>query len=322
VLIVLEGVDGAGKTTLAQRMVAAAELRGYEAEIWHRGVPVRHPLQEYELDLELDYGGNTERRLIVCDRWHLGQIVYGELYRNDLKDSNLGTTWHVDALLQAYGAMQLVVSPPLDIVKSRLEQRGEDYLQPEHVGYVHQRYEELADFFGKSITTIRDAELSDSDLNVLMLRAVCRSAASERLRPFGTYVGPRDPELLLLGDAHANGPMMKDAPPHRAAFVPYGHTSGRWLCDSIVSSPLAFQRVGIANAAQEDVAALLDVLGQPKVVAMGQVADQRVTDLGIDHGAVPHPQYMRRFFNSYKIQYTKAIAKAADNNEKVQPWLI
>lgn len=315
-LVILEGVDGAGKTTLAQRMCSEAEQRGYEAEVWHRGVPVRHPLEEYELDLEQDYEHRV-KRLVVCDRWHLGQIVYGELYRNDLKDSSLGTAWHVDALLQSMGALQFVISPPVEIVKSRLRERGEDYLQPEHVEHVHERYEELAEFFP---AIFLQRELNEID--VVLKIAESRMQEAEALRAFPTYVGPRHPELLLLGEAQGFGPLSNKLPPHRAAFVPYGGTSGRWLCDAIVSSPLGFRRVGLANAGQEDVAGLVETLGHPRVVAMGNVSDQIVTDLDIDHGTVPHPQYMRRFFSSYSIQFTKAIAQAAETNTRVQPWLI
>jgi thymidylate kinase len=321
-ILVLEGVDGAGKTTLTQKFVEEAERRRWEVEVWHRGVPERHPLEEYELDLEQDYAHNRTKRLIVCDRWHLGQVVYGELYRDDAKNSSLGTTWHVDAFLQSLGAVQLILSPPLDLVRKRLAERGEDYLRPEHVEHVHRRYEELGrTTFRRSIEILRDP-LTSNDVHLICEVMQCRSERAEALREFPTYVGPRHPDLLLLGEAQGTGPLSAKLPNHRAAFVPYGGTSGRWLCDTIIDSELSQTRIGIANAGSEDVQKLVGILGHPQVVTMGNVADQIVTNLGVEHGSVPHPQYMRRFFNSYAAKYAEAIGLAATKNERVQPWLI
>jgi thymidylate kinase len=335
-LIVLEGIDGGGKTSLAENLVKEAELRGWEGEVWHRGVPTRHPLEEYELDLEDDYPRSAEdrrRRLIVCDRWHLGQLVYGPLYRKDLKDFNLGCAWHVDALLQSLGAVQLILSPPLDVALERSFKRGEDYLQREHFEYVHRAYESMVydhghgaewdvghGIFHRSWKILREPP-DDHDVTTLLDTAMCRSDRANALWPFSTYIGPRSPDLLLLGDRHGEGPrgLRPDAVHHRAAFVPYGGTSGRWLTECIVQSSLSTRRVGIANSNQEDVEALWHTLDRPTVVALGAQAEEALLDTAIPHGLVPHPQYMRRFHHHLKKEYVQAILAASISNGKVSP---
>jgi thymidylate kinase len=309
-LIMLEGCDGAGKTTLANRLVEYAQGRGFTAELWHRGVPERHPLEEYEYDLE--QADPAIDHLIVMDRWHLGQLVYGGLYR----DENLlgmGGAWHVDALLKRYGAVQLIVSPPLDEIRRRLGVRGEDYLKAEHVEHVWKSYQELAERF--DIPTL-ECDVDDDDLRVLVDTAHSRAARNEPLRAFSTYVGSRFPEILLVGEKH--GPTKEERAPHRAAFVPYPSTSGKWLCDAIAGQQvLGTNRIGLVNALQDNVADLVDVLGQPKVVALGNAAAQECDRLGLLFGQLPHPQYMRRFQNRNAETYAAWIPVAADEQRKV-----
>lgn len=66
-LIIVEGADGVGKTTFAHKL--AAELN---CDVWHKGPPTADPITEYEMPL-VDY---TPEQNVVCDRWHLGEVVY------------------------------------------------------------------------------------------------------------------------------------------------------------------------------------------------------------------------------------------------------
>jgi GTPase SAR1 family protein len=309
-IILLEGCDGAGKTTLAERLVEYTRGRGNTAELIHRGVPERHPLEEYEYDLEqLDPAAN---HLLVMDRWHLGQLVYGGLYRDE-NLLGLGGAWHVDALLKRYGALQFIVAPPLGEIRRRLGVRGEDYLKAEHVEHVWRTYMDLGHRFDIPILT---DDLDDEDLRVMVDTAFSRAARNEPLRAFSTYVGPRFPEILLVGEKH--GPTKKGRAPHRAAFVPYPSTSGKWLCDAIVSQQvLGTNRIGLVNALQDDIANLVDVLGQPKIVALGNAAAAECDRLDLSFGQLPHPQYMRRFQNGSVETYAAWIPVAADEQRKV-----
>lgn len=137
-MIIIEGVDGSGKSTLAEKLAKASPL---PVRMEHRGVPEKKIEDEYLAPLLKV--GNDE--LVIADRWHVGETIYGPLYRGHselLNRPNLNRV--IEGVLDDIGTVRVILSPPLRTVKSRLKKRGEDYLQPEHVKLVHNQYETFA----------------------------------------------------------------------------------------------------------------------------------------------------------------------------------
>lgn len=137
-IIIIEGVDGSGKSTLAQKLADASPL---PVRMEHRGVPEKKIEDEYLAPL-LKVGRDE---LVIADRWHVGETIYGPLYRghSELLARPLLNKL-IESTLDDIGAVRVILSPSLRTVKSRLDFRGEDYLQPEHVKWVHDQYAEFA----------------------------------------------------------------------------------------------------------------------------------------------------------------------------------
>jgi thymidylate kinase len=116
-LVICEGTDGSGKTTLANTL--AIMTRG---KYLHAGPPKRHPLVEYTEPLS-SYAPGTGQDLI-CDRWHVGELVYGPLYRG-----RSGLTHNqfraVEDLLREKGALLVLCDEPIGVLVERLTARGE-----------------------------------------------------------------------------------------------------------------------------------------------------------------------------------------------------
>ena len=134
-IIILEGIDGSGKSTLAQRI---AEKSPLPVRMEHRG-PIKDTVQaEYVNPLfEVD-----EKELFIADRWHVGEMIYGPLYRG--KTMVAQYVGAIESILDWFGAVRIVMSPPIEVVRQRLQDRGEDYLKPEDVEHVHKAYEDFA----------------------------------------------------------------------------------------------------------------------------------------------------------------------------------
>ena len=136
-LIVLEGPDGAGKTTLAKALMAGfySKWSARTFKVEHRG-PLRlnvDPVDEYTLP---DYDPTDKTNLVVCDRWHLSEAVYGPIYRGA---SRVDLAFH-EKWLDDRGALKLYVTAPLQTLTARVSKRGDDYIEVGHLADITWRF--------------------------------------------------------------------------------------------------------------------------------------------------------------------------------------
>ena len=114
-LIILEGVDGTGKTTLARKLY---DQYGYR--ILKRNAPNGHPLVEYTASIEAANGAN-----VVCDRWHLGEAVYS-VTRRDGQTKMTGAIFEaIEEYLLDKGALLVLCVADQYANDCVLEARGE-----------------------------------------------------------------------------------------------------------------------------------------------------------------------------------------------------
>jgi broad-specificity NMP kinase len=119
-LVILDGTDGAGKTTLAE----AISDRVGGATIVHRSskYTTPHMLIEYSAPLA-DYEPGAGRHMVL-DRWHLSERVYGDLHRGGCRLSPVH--WAaVDSLLDSLGAVVVIAHAPVPTLAARALARGE-----------------------------------------------------------------------------------------------------------------------------------------------------------------------------------------------------
>lgn len=302
--IIIEGCDGVGKSTLVN------ELRrhfrwSHNVLVLHRGPPQVHPFIEYETALDVLYDAEPNR-MVICDRWHWGELIYGPLYRGK---TLLGTpgAWHIDMWLAARGGMVAVIDADHDVVRGRLQRRGETYLRDEDVPHVLESYRNLVRHRPPVPTVLTN---NDDALGDVL------SVATTDIRPHPSYVGPPRPKRLLVGDRRHN----LTESTHRAAFVPYPGTSGRYLLQSLPAH--MWSTTGLINSDPREVQDLKrewNSLGRPHCVALGVSAHHTLTSYEIPHGVVPHPQYVRRFHHLAQAEYGRLITNTGlENNLK---WL-
>jgi thymidylate kinase len=128
-LIIVEGPDGAGKSTLVKRLMDAvlAHSPDEKLDILHAGPPTKHPFDEYETPLQ-DYQPGTQRT-VICDRWHLGEAVYPNVLGRHTRWSH-AVSQHIETFLCNLGAIVIYMEPPLPLLIARLTARGDDLIAP------------------------------------------------------------------------------------------------------------------------------------------------------------------------------------------------
>lgn len=310
----IEGCDGTGKTHLAEALRDELESRFGATTLIHKGPPEKSVLEEYATDVE-----GREAENLVFDRWHLGTAVYAPLYRGTGPYGELGVAgfrW-VEKFLQARGAVFYHADQPYDVVKQRLEARGEDYLQSHHVEGVLERFREVANLSCLTAPPFK-MPLTFDEVPKLVQNIVNDATENARdhapLRAFSSYVGGCAPAVLLVGERRGGKPPFVS----QACFMAVPNRSGAYLWESLPDP--YWKGVGAANAYEDDIRALCETLGRPPVVALGAMASRKLSEVGVPHATVPHPQKVKRFFNGRQQTYGELIAAVTGTEENRLTW--
>lgn len=286
-------------------MADALNLNG-QVTVLHKGPMTSDAITEYEAPLE-DYVPDGEQH-IICDRWDVGELVYGPILRGKVRTSEAERR-HIDMFLAKRGAIVVIAHAPQDLVAERLQTRGDDLVDVSMLQAIIDGY--AMTWAGQAwhrpcydAILVGDDDQDADTIRDMLTVAYQAELLAAGLHEFTTYVGPVRPAYLLLGERR-NERMGQGM---RSAFVPKSGTSGAYLLDAIPVD--VFKRMGLANACEEDLTRLWPALGEPYVVALGREAKQRCLEAEILHGAVPHPQYIRRFHNARQAEYGSAIREA------------
>jgi thymidylate kinase len=316
-LIIVEGIDGVGKTTLVERL--ATFLRNYAGEkvdVWHAGPPKsKEALEEYELPLQKYRPGAG--RTIICDRWHLGELIYGPLLRSHCLLSS-ARRYHLEKFLETKGALMVHLTASPDEIRSRRKDRDneDDLLEDKDIEKVLNWYfDETFESMVHTIELIIEGELRDEHVTYIAGSAANHEVEALSTRDIPTYIGIPDPEILLLGERrNQNQDDRWDS-----AFVPLPGSSGEYLLHNLTEDVRML--CGIANAAEvTNLHHTWETLGFPSVVTLGTVADKICREVGISHGSVPHPQWVRRFAYHHGQTYGHLIRRAAKFQEELLSW--
>ena len=324
-LICIEGPDLAGKSTLAatlrDRWTEYHRRLGLEPEITvlHKGPPLPNadPFTEYEtalddpelLDLIL-----SPINLLILDRWHAGEGAYGPLLRGISRLTAEGLL-HVELSLAALNAYHVVCLPPLEVLRTRYAERGDDLISADYLPLLHAWYTTYA---RDNDLIVYDGQKELDELPSWLLAPMANDvivANHVQISGAHTYIGELAPAVLLVGDERGPGGRQPRNDLHRPFTPVYSYDSSTWLLTAIRAADL-HARVGIINSLEPgvDLARLHDDLGQPTTLALGNLASGRLTAAGIPHEKVSHPMYAKRFkhhdFTGYVDQIRKAVALA------------
>ena len=164
-VVILEGVDGSGKSTFADK-IAALVPHDYEVIREHKG-PLTGPVwDEYVTPLM----NIRDDQFLIADRWHVGEMIYGPLYRGK-SEVTPAEERLIELLLARMGAVRIIMQPGLSTVRKRLGDRGEDFLLAENVKQVHDFYGKYAEKHDWDIVSKGSKQLAQAAVDVAIAHA-------------------------------------------------------------------------------------------------------------------------------------------------------
>ncbi len=104
-IIVIEGCDGSGKTTMAKAMEKQFRSEGFKVVYHHASIRrwcLRHHLAKLRYALR-DYASHSSNTIHIFDRLWPSEAIYGSIYRNRTYDPLV--MWSIDFFLSQLGAV-------------------------------------------------------------------------------------------------------------------------------------------------------------------------------------------------------------------------
>jgi gluconate kinase len=335
--IIVEGTDASGKSSLLEEVIKQLNSRYTNQQInfYHKSAPTelsrRFVLNDYVTSVE-KY--NFSETIAVADRWHWGEIVYSTLKRPETGTGDgygllgkAGWRW-TELFLQSRGVAQFWLYQPLDVITSRLNARGDDYIKASELGQILDLYELAAANSAGLAGRLTPAADSFDTVPHLARHVINRAEAlqedAQQLVKFPEYIGTRYPRVLLVGDTR--NITKKYGEETILPFMPVDGNSGEFLLTALESDK--WKSMGIVNVndmSPERFKDLWCTLRRPPVVALGRLAERGVRRANIPeylYTVTSHPQHVRRFFNSKKEEYGQAITRLSTKKDKDDQWIL
>jgi len=297
-VIILEGPDGSGKTTLAREL----EKGGFKYE--HEG-PTPDNVNAFKYYLRTLLIALDQEQPVVFDRFHLGAWVYGPLLRNrvELTDDELTL---LDRLMLSRDVRLILCLPGLDRARRNwaFNRKNELFSDAEIFKKSYQKFASLKRrYINKKPRVV--------PWSWHVIHAFLTEFQELPALPAGV-VGSLKGRYLFIGEQAMTGypdlPFM--TPENSSGFLNRAlREAGFNERDLILANALNAE--GDSN--RELIYHLVSSLRPLKVIALGKVAYDLVRDVApmrlVRH--VPHPQYMKRFGGtSGFINYVKFLKEA------------
>jgi thymidylate kinase len=295
-IIILEGPDGAGKSTLALRLKQLVTANDGRAVIRHttKPFPGEDVFKTYLnniLGALIDVRNGTT---VIFDRFHLGELVYGSIIRGKSAFDMHGL--HIlDRIVNSSNATVTICLPSKDTcLRNWAARKGQEYVQEgDKLSQIWEAYANFAASNNDYLTYNYEVDPVELPDNFVPL-------------PIGV-IGSRTPKFLVVGEV-ANSTTI-DLP-----FVSISGSSqylNHLLFDAgFQESELAFVNArSIYGNGKFNLREIYEELGYVYPILLGRVAQAQWDEvIGSPRPlALPHPAYMKRFLSSERAAMVKRL---------------
>jgi hypothetical protein len=266
-LIILEGVDGAGKTYLKDQL---AHKHGIRTRMLQSGPLFKDPMIAYEWALR-EYDRRDLKTLWICDGWHVSEMVYGPLYHgHHLLTEPIAK--HIEMFLSSLGALKIIITESPAMIEDRLAERAqvERLVLPEHVGLVWDFFNEHAEVNNWRLVTSLQASPQR-----LIKQAKDLQIEAFKIASMKSYVGSLQPKFLVLSGSRS---WPVGLPSFYAALTPARSVPRN---HAIMQALLPYEDFGILSQDGDQIKEVWPVLGRPPVIATDPEAKAACVIAGI-----------------------------------------
>ena len=304
-LIILEGPDCGGKTTLMRELTQSHELLAVHNGPFPRLSSAQLPRFYVEAMMPMLHGYQS----MVFDRSWLSEPIYGLAFRNGTDRVGPANRRHLERIAMKHGGVVVLCLPPWEAVKTKwLERKKADseaeYLDKiEQLKIVYDRYVDLQHATDLPVV-VYDYTRHGNQLNQLRRLIELQRPATHK---GGTMVGNLDAKCIIVGEKpsdHTDYDAIKQFP--FCSFSPSG--SSRWLTQKLSAAGIHEMELLWLNA--DDGAYQLKDLWRRPTFALGDAAAKALDMAGTPYIKVAHPAHHMRFSSSKPYELIDLIKAA------------
>lgn len=286
-IIILEGENKCGKTTLAQHIVDT-----FNFDYIKCSQPKGDPYIQY-MEILKNIKGNT-----VIDRFHIGESVYGPIYRSKgaLSEEQIR---NIELKALALNAVLIYCHDNASNIAERFNREKEEFASNDKIAVALKIYEEqiektiLPVFLHKMMTPM-------DILKTLKIDKIIEYNCVKDDGKYKTIIGNvKDPDLILVGDRRNIKEGFKYNKIGQAFdFGP----SSEFLFDNLKQAKIDLSKVAILNSDSLELPGFIkqnwSIMNTPIVISLGSAAHKVLKKHGIEHKELMHPSFYNRFHHN------------------------
>ena len=294
-VIILEGCDKTGKTTLAKRL---SEVTGYN--IIKCSAPEGDPYIEYVSKLF-----NVDN--VIFDRFCYGELVYGPIYRkkSQLSDVQL---YNIELLLQARDAQLIYCYADQDFIVEKFKTEDETFAKEEDINQILLRYDDVVK---NSRIKVSRHKIPTESFEAPSVSSVSHVLINSQ------YVGSLTPDVVFVGEKNNLNAM----PKYKEFSLPFDFGRSSTILRKLIKD-VGLTSYGMTNAFKHHLPsdqqastlrAEFDALKPRVVVALGNVAAKALKEVDVKHVVMWHPSFLGRFKGAQRADYLTKLQSLCSN---------
>lgn len=292
-MIIIEGCDGTGKTTLANYLCAELDF------IYRKEPPFKNPIDSY-LDLAL-----TNNNKIIFDRLYFSEAVYSQVKKDGRKEFPIWAQHMIERQLMMTNSIVVHCSSDIDEIKRVFNHRGETFIKFSQINEVVKLFKDRVNVSLLPIIPFNRKEKNSYEKVLVTIKQYLDNYNKFQFNN-GLSIGdafPDDNVVMLVGDK-LNGAKKvfytsKGCAPFLHEALTFNINERYYITNSVKLNDL--------ESDINDLVIEYDKLQPKKVIALGKNASKILQRAGILHDVTNHPQFVKRFKNKQIRQYAKTL---------------
>lgn len=326
-LIICEGPDRVGKSTFIREARTMIDSQGRRVVSMHRGAPSADSsfLKDYAAPIST-YSPAAPRdkttHSMICDRLHLGDRVYGPIYRGECRGTP-AMQMFMDGLIEARGGVKIHMTASAKLIEKRIQEEGEEnsYLKIKDVNTIVETYKKICATGWVDIDTTSWETIKQTRDAAKIVVGWAADREREMLPVFSQepeYIGPRRPKFLVVGDdVEAREHTHRRHGRSYASFTPWPGTAAEYLLNSLIDAGYDIgYDVGLTgvNNGGRNLAGLRAALGMPHIISVGLLAEMVVQRETLrTYAEVAHPVVEMNINGDDNSRYVKLLKEIRES---------